>query len=345
MLEIEELLIELGTIKVDIPYLKIESGDYAIIMGPTGAGKTVLLETIAGFYKPSRGKIILNGMDITREQPNKRKISLVYQDYMLFPHMTSWENVIYPLKIRGEKDYNYARELGSLLEIENIMDRYPKTLSGGEMQRVALARALSVKPEVIFLDEPFSALDEQTKSKVRKIVKYTLNEINATVVHITHDLETARIMGTKLAIMHQGKLVQYGDINEVISNPNTEFIAKFMDSNILRGEVVGHDNTLTVIKSGDIKIYMADKASGKVSVSISPENIILSRNKIESSMRNELSGKIVKIENSGRVERIYVKVGNTVLVSLLTPNAVNALSLETGIDVYVYFKASNVRVL
>lgn len=345
MLEIEELLIELGNIKIDIPYLKIERCDYVIIMGPTGAGKTVLLESIAGFYKQSRGKIILNGRDISREQPNKRKISLVYQDYMLFPHMTSWENVIYPLKIRGVKDYSYARELVSLLEIENIMNRYPKTLSGGEMQRVALARALSLKPEVVFLDEPFSALDERTKSKVRRIVKHTLNEINATVVHITHDLETARIMGTKLAIMHNGKLVQYGNINEVVSNPKTEFIAKFMDSNILRGEVVGYSNSLTVIKAGDIKLYMADKASGKVSVSISPENIILSRNKIENSMRNKLSGKIVKIENIGRVERIYVKVGNTIIVSLLTPNAVKALSLKSGIDVYVYFKASNVKIL
>ncbi len=346
MLEIENLEIVLGEdTRISIPNLKVERGDYLAIMGTTGAGKTVLLETIAGFHRPRRGRIMLNGRDITSLPPNKRGMAMVYQDFMLFPHMSVRKNIEYPLRVRRVKDEKKVNEIAELMEIAELLDRRPKTLSGGEMQRVAIARALITDPEIILMDEPFSSLDRKTREKTRKIVKRAVRGLKATVIHITHDMETAWVMANKIAIMHNGKLLQVGTTDEILSRPNPEFVAEFLDSNVLRGDVVGVRDGLTVVRVGSREIYTSDSASGKVHVSIRPESIILSRREIESSMRNGLRGKVVMMDPRGTVVRITVDFGDFSLVSVLTPNAIHALSIEEGEEVFAYFKASSVRVV
>jgi len=143
MIEIRDLKVSVGDFRIQVDKLRIERGDYLIIVGPTGAGKTILLETIAGFHRVKRGKIILNGRDITYLSPQERGVSMVYQDYMLFPHMTVEENIGYPLKIRKMEWRRRVKELAEDLGIKHLLKRYPKTLSGGEKQRVALARAVN----------------------------------------------------------------------------------------------------------------------------------------------------------------------------------------------------------
>ncbi len=343
MLKIENLLITLGDTKVEIPNMIVEKGDYVAIMGTTGAGKTVLAEAIVGFHVPTRGKVYLNGKDILSIPINKRGIAIVYQDYMLFPHMSVLENIQYPLKMT--KKSGELKKIVELLEIESLLNRHPNTLSGGEMQRVALARALVTEPEVIIMDEPFSSLDRRTRTKVRRIVKEALNALGATVIHITHDIETAMLMANKLGVMHDGKMVQFGDISEIINNPKTEFVAEFMEMNILHGKVDGTRDSLTVIDVNGTKIYSSSSGEGEVMVAIKPESIIISKNRIESSMRNMLQGKIDKIVRHGNVEHVHLSFPSFKLLSILTPNAIEALSLKTGTEVYVYFKASAVRII
>ncbi len=345
MLEIKNLLVRLGDTQVEIPHLHVEKGDYVAIMGTTGAGKTVLIETIAGFHPVQRGEILIEGKKINGLPPNKRGIAVVYQDYMLFPHMTVRENIGYPLKMRGKYDEAKIKRYAELLEVEHLLDRYPRTLSGGEMQRVAIARALTMEPKVLLLDEPFSSLDIKTRERARRIVVDAIAQLGSTVIHITHDFETAWLMANKVGIMHNGRLMQFGEIEEIFSRPNLDFVADFVDTNILAGEVIGERDSLTAVKVGNVVIYTSDRARGKVHLSIRPESIIISSRKIVSSMRNELRGKIVRLERRGNVIRVFLDLGTFTLVSVLTPNAVHALSLSENSDVFVYFKASSVHIL
>ncbi len=343
MLEIKNLLVELKDIKIEIPHLLVEKGDYMALMGTSGAGKTVLVESIAGFYPLKRGEIYINNERIDTKPPNKRNIAIVYQDFMLFLHMTVEENIKYPLKIRKKREN--IREIAELLGIEALLNRYPRTLSGGELQRCALARALVLNPEILLLDEPFSSLDRKNRENMRKLVKDVVKELAVEVIHITHDVETAWLMANKVAIMHDGKLVQIGTIDEVFSKPNPEFVADFVDANIIGGEVIGTEDSLTAVKVGNEKIYISERANGKVLLSIRPENIIVAKNRIESSMRNALRGKIIEMENRGTTVRLLLQFQGFSLVSILTPNAIHALSLKEGDEIFVYFKASSVRVV
>ncbi len=181
-------------------------GEHFAIVGPTGSGKSLLLETIAGIRKPDSGKIILNGVDITDLPPEKRGIGIVYQDFVLFPHMSVYDNIAYGLKVKRCKNIDVrVKELAKMLEIEHLLDRMPETLSGGEKQRVAIARALAVNPEVILLDEPFSALDKETRITLRNRIIGLLKEKGVSVIHVTHieeDAETA----DRIAKMRKGKL-------------------------------------------------------------------------------------------------------------------------------------------
>ncbi len=342
MLKIENLYIQLGDTSIKIPEMVVKDGEYVAIMGTTGAGKTVLAETLVGFYSPKKGVVMLNGKNIMNLPVNRRGIAIVYQDYMLFPHMTVRQNIEYPIKSRGRGD---MEKIVKLLEIGNLLDRYPQTLSGGEMQRVALARALLTEPQVIIMDEPFSSLDRRTKEKVRRIVKNTLRELNATVIHITHDIETAMVMAEKLCLMHEGEMIQCGTLTEVLQNPTNRFVAEFMNMNVLHGKVIGRDKTLTVVDVNNTKIYSSSPGHGDVLVAIRPESIILSKTKLESSMRNMLRGRIENMERRGSVVYIHLNFGTFTMLSVLTPNAIEALSLKIGNEVYVYFKASAVKII
>ena len=162
MIVLEHVSLSLGDFSLHDVDLRINKGEYLVLMGPSGAGKTVLLETIAGLRFPDNGRILLDGIDVSSIPPEKRRIAIVYQDYSLFPHMTAFENIAFGLRLRNVSGSETEQRVRSLLRefnLDHLMDRYPSSLSGGEQQRVALARALAVKPDILLLDEPFSALD------------------------------------------------------------------------------------------------------------------------------------------------------------------------------------------
>ncbi len=349
MLEIHNLQVKLESFRIKIDEIRIEDKDYLIIVGPTGAGKTILLETIAGFHTPISGKIVLNGKDITNLPPNKRNVAMVYQDYMLFPHMSVEENIAYPLKIKGKEWKKEVKKFAKQLEIEHILHRYPKTLSGGEMQRVAIARAVITKPSLLLLDEPFSALDPNMRDSARKLIGDFLENMKIDTIHVTHDFSDAWILGNKLAVMKDGKIIRFGSVEEVFSNPKDDFVANFLGStNILNGKVENKENGLTLINVQGIKIYTVDDApiGREILLSVRPENIVISKRKTQSSQRNSILLKIVEMRKEGHIVWIDLLGDEKLkLKAMLTPNAVEALNLKNEDYVYASFKASATKIV
>lgn len=218
-----------------------------VLLGPTGTGKTVLLETIAGMHSIESGSIYIQGRDVTRLPPEKRNLGVVYQDYALFPHLTVQKNIAFGLQLRGlpgRKSRETVKKIADFLGMGAVLDRRPGNLSGGERQRVALARALVLDPYVLLLDEPLSALDRSTRDRLRRELKRIHREIGVTIVHITHDLTEAFFLADHVAIMKDGSILQQGIPEQVLKRPADRAVA----------ELLGIENLLpgTVGKSGEL---------------------------------------------------------------------------------------------
>jgi molybdate/tungstate transport system ATP-binding protein len=216
---------DFGNFKLDVDFCM--SKGYCVILGPTGAGKSLLLELIAGIMKPDKGRVIMDGNDITELPPEKREIGFVPQDYALFPHMNVYKNIAYGLRVRGVKDDGNVKEIAKKLGISHLLDRKPATLSGGEKQRVALARALVIQPKLILLDEPLSAVDLRTKERLMSELRKVHDEFGIPVVHVTHSLVEAAMLADEIAIMMQGRIVEKGEAKKVLST-STGDVADFL---------------------------------------------------------------------------------------------------------------------
>jgi ABC-type Fe3+/spermidine/putrescine transport system ATPase subunit len=237
VLILENISLRLGTFALKNFSLKTEQGEYLVLLGPTGTGKTVLLETIAGLHRPSAGTISLAGHDITRMAPEKRHLGVVYQEYALFPHLSVAGNIGFGLRMRGygrAGERRAVEEMAAFLGIDHLLQRMPKTLSGGEQQRVALARALVLKPQMLLLDEPLSALDRMTKERFVEELKQIHRKLGITILHITHDLGEACFLADRLAILRDGVLLQTDSPDRIMTRPQDRFVA----------ELVGHRNFL-----------------------------------------------------------------------------------------------------
>ncbi len=347
LLRVENLSLEFGEFKVESASFEVERGDYLIIIGPTGSGKTILLETIAGFHTPKQGRIYMGNEDITSLPPEKRGISMVYQDYMLFPNMNVYNNIAYGLRKKINNDGEVRKEvkhIAKVLDIKHLLYRNPTTLSGGEQQRVAIARALVVKPKILLMDEPFSSLDVKTREKMRKLVKDVMKEYETTVIQITHDFEDVFVLANKVVIMKNGKILQIGTPDDIFRKPTNEFIANFVSTNVLRCRAVGKKGNLSVLNCNGVTLYTPDKSHGSVIVSIRPEEIIVSPYKIFSSARNILKGKIIDVIRRGNLVWLTVDAGIK-LRTVITPNSMELLGIEKNKDVYLIFKASCVKVI
>jgi len=204
--------------------LSAESGEYIVLLGPTGAGKTILLEAIAGLRRPAGGRILLDGHDITETPPERRGIGFLYQDYALFPHLTVAENIAFGLRARRiprDEIRTRVEEIARLLKIEILLPRRPGSLSGGERQRVGLGRALAIAPPLLLLDEPLSALDPEMREGLQRELLQVHRTLRTTTVHVTHDFEEAIGLGDRVAVMDQGTIVQKGTAEEIFRRPGS----------------------------------------------------------------------------------------------------------------------------
>ena len=346
MIKIEGISKRLGDFFLKDVSLEVKDGEYMVILGPTGSGKTILLETIAGIYPPEKGRVFLNDKDITRLPSRMRNVGMVYQDYMLFPHLNIEKNILYGLKKR-KIDRESMREkmlkLTDLLGITPLLHRFPGTMSGGEQQRAAIARALIMEPEVLLLDEPLSALDFETRNKLQDELKRIHDYTRTTMIHVTHSFDEALALGSRMAVMNGGEIVQEGVPHEVFRKPSSPFAAEFLGvTNLFQGAAVIEKDQTSVSVNG-LNIASATEKSGPVNVSVRPEDILLSASPIESREGNSFRGKILEIGSNSMLARVIVDVGIP-FAAAVTRRTLRDMQLKQGMDVYLAFEAADVHV-
>ncbi len=347
MIGVKNLCVDLGEFVLKDITLNIEEGEYFIILGPTGAGKTVLLESIAGLYPIRSGEIWLRGKEVTGVEPENRKISIVYQDHVLFPHLAVKENLLFGLKMHKTKADEMANRLdwvSELLGISHLLHRRPNTLSGGEKQKVALGRAIVTQPELLLVDEPLSALDPETRESVQQELRQLHRALGVTILHVTHDFEEAIALGNRIAVVGEGRLMQLGTPEEIFRHPNSEFVARFaMTRNIFLGKAERKPNGDTVFKVDSTEFITATDAEGTYHASIRPEDILISSEPIHSSARNCFPGTITHVVDKGSTLYVTVSIPPE-LSCLVTRHSFEEMELHEGMKVYVTFKASSIHI-
>ncbi|MDK2869775.1 MAG: molybdate/tungstate transport system ATP-binding protein [Pyrococcus sp.] len=343
MLEVQEISKRWKEFHLSNITFSVKKGEYFIVLGPSGAGKTVLLEIIAGIIPPDKGKVLLDGRDITLLPPEKRGIAYVPQNYALFPNMSVFDNIAFGLKVRKVPRSEIERrvlEISDVLGIRHLLHRKPRTLSGGEQQRVAVARALIIEPEILLLDEPFANLDVQIRSKLLNEMKRWRRELGFTAIHVTHSFEEALALGDRVGIMLNGKFAQVGEIKEVFSRPNSEEVAKFLGfENIIEGIADGR-----VLYVGKLRIELPLEAKGRVRIGIRPEDILISTEMIKTSARNVFKAKVEMIEDVGPLVKLTLNVCGIILRAFITRSSLVELGIEEGKEVFASFKASAIHV-
>ncbi len=349
MIRVENLSNNWGEFELKNISLEVKQGEYFVILGPTGAGKTLLLELIVGLYIPNEGKILIDGKDITYDVPEKRNLGFLYQDYSLFPHLSVKKNIEYGMNIRGinKNEINTkVKELSKILKIEHLMKRDTTTLSGGEQQKVALARALAINPKVLLLDEPFSALDENTKSKLISEMKDLHRKEGITFIHVTHSQEEAILLADRIGIMMNGTIAQVGTPDEIFYKPLSKEIAKFVKiENIWEGKVIEkNEEELLVDVNGNHIVALCNhfKVGQEIRLIIRPEDIILGKG--NTSARNNFKGKVISIVKHGFYYIIRIDCGFEVEAAV-TKQSIESLNIREGKDINIFFKATALQVI
>jgi len=361
LLLIENLSIRLGEFDLRDISFEVRDGEYFVLLGPTGTGKTVLIECIAGLHRPRTGKIILNGRDVTDLPPEERGIAYVPQDYALFPNLTAFENIAFGLRVRKLPDSKVRAkvyELAEWLGITYLLDRLPLTLSGGEKQRVALARALAVEPQILLLDEPLAAVDEQTRERLCRELKAIQRQTGATFVHVSHNFEETLAVADRIGVMNFvegtgdggrgtklriGQLLQVGTPDEIFYRPVNEFVARFTRAeNIWRGEIRSQTGEWAQVWLNGASLWVQlpeghQLPKGEITVVVRPERVrLLTAAKVSDEQMNLLSGEISAMTDKGAFWKVEVstEVGISVVV-LVSKREAEQMGLALGQPVAV----------
>jgi putative spermidine/putrescine transport system ATP-binding protein len=294
--------------------LDVQKGEFVSFLGPSGCGKTTTLRMIAGFENPTTGKISINDVDVTEKAPNQRNVGMVFQAYALFPNMTVAQNIGFGLSIRKESETDIkarVAEMLGIINLENKGDSYPYQLSGGQQQRVALARALAIRPQVLLLDEPLSALDAKIRLSLRSEIRSIQQKLGITAIYVTHDQEEALSISDRIVVMYGGKIEQIGTPFEIYNFPQTEFVASFIGTlNRVKAEVI--DPSSKTIRIAGVPVQTADDLDGKqkgdvVTIAIRPERLSFAS---EQKKANIMDCTIENITFLGAIVRIQVLIGD-----------------------------------
>ncbi|MDR1395255.1 MAG: ABC transporter ATP-binding protein [Deltaproteobacteria bacterium] len=297
--------------------LEVFKGEFFTLLGPSGCGKTTLLRLIAGFDQPDSGTICLGGQDITSLPANKRQVNTVFQSYALFPHLNVAENIAFGLKARKVKPGTVSSktaEMLKMLSLEGMEKYFPSQLSGGQKQRVALARALVNEPDVLLLDEPMSALDPQLRSQVQAELLDLQNKTATTFIMVTHDQEEAMFMGTRMAVMKDGRLVQIGTPRDVYTQPNSKFVAEFLwGANVLEAT---WDGKRWKTEVGPLTTGETEPGWKKGHLAVRPELIVLNPSAPETSREtNTFTAKILRSVYRGSSQELTLEPGRVKVVT------------------------------
>ncbi|MDO9510462.1 MAG: ATP-binding cassette domain-containing protein [Bacteroidales bacterium] len=348
MLELKNISKTLGSFQLQNISITVEAHDYFVVVGASGAGKSQLLELIAGMSLPDSGSITLNGLDITQNKMQKRDVGMVFQDYAIFPHMTVAQNIAYPLQYKNLSKSQINLKVKMLAEdmaIDHLLDRNPAELSGGEQQRTALARTLALDPKILLLDEPLSNVDIRLKYELRRLLR-KINKKGIPIVHVTHDFEDAIVLATKVAVIKDGRIIQTGHPTEVFLHPASDFIAKFAGvRNFFRSELIdetGSGLKLAMIKNHPGIHVVTDETPGEGSIIIPASDIFLSNQKTETSARNQFKAQVCEVFPSLEGMEVIVDCGIKLAV-LVSRSSVTEMNIVEGRDIWISFKASSVQ--
>jgi molybdate/tungstate transport system ATP-binding protein len=314
--------------------LEIQKGEYFVILGPSGAGKTLILEMIAGLLPPDSGKIL--GME-------NQKTGFIYQDYMLFPHLSVYNNIAYGLNIRKKKKEEInpiVEKLAGELNISHLLTREVLNLSGGEKQRVAIARAMAISPDIFLFDEPTAALDRNARLKTQSLfLNWHKKDRNSTFIHVTHDFEEALSLGDRIAILLDGRLVQCGTPDHVFNHPVNKEVADFLGyRNVFGGPV--QDNTLNI---NGTAVAVPVKSADHIYIAIRSDDILLSRTKFQSSARNSFSGTVKNILKKSSIIEIILDIGILLAIDI-TWKSYEEMDIKIGDQLWATFKVSSLKV-
>ena len=340
------------TVLEDISF-QVKKGEAIGIIGHNGCGKSTMLKLLTRIMYPDEGRIVLNDRVLFDSEkkinlpPQRRNVGYLFQNYALFPHMTARENIGYGLRVRGMPEAEVSARVDALCErmgVSEIADQLVTRMSGGQRQRTALARALAPSPELLLLDEPLSALDVRTQEQMRRELASVIRSERIPCVIVTHSIVDALAVADRIAVIEKGRIVACGAPEEIIHNPANGFVSSFSENlNLFRGTVVvGRDGVVCVDVAG-VKIRATTTLSGTVSVGIRPEELILSRERFESSAINSFRGVITRVEDTGLYEYVYVDIGIT-LAAAVTRQSMERLQFVVGDEVTVTFKATAVQV-
>ncbi len=348
MLKLNNISKKLGDFTIENISFSVEKGDYFVLLGESGVGKTVLLEIIIGLIKADGGTIHFEGNDITKEKIQNRRIGLVYQDQSLFPHFSVKENIAYPLKCRNLKKSEIEAEVHTFATqtgITHLLNRDTETLSLGEAQRTALARTLATHPDLLLLDEPLASLDIQAKAEMRSLLR-KINADGQTVIHVTHDYEEAIALAKNIAVLENRTVVQTGTPNEIFQHPKSEFVANFAGiKNFYQGELIKKSNNIGFFKTAGVEFEVATSAeNGHVNLILPGEAITISKEISESSARNHFRGEIKDIENVRLGVEVFVNIGVNMAV-LITEESMIKMNLKIKDKVIINFKATAAKII
>jgi spermidine/putrescine transport system ATP-binding protein len=339
-------------VAVDGIDIEMPPGEFFTLLGPSGCGKTTTLRMIAGFERPTSGRILLDGTDVARTPPHQRNVNTVFQSYALFPHLDVAKNVAFGLKYHKLSKEERAKRVGEALELVSMSDfarRKADQLSGGQQQRVALARALVLRPRVLLLDEPLGALDAQLRKNLQVELKALQDEVGITFVFVTHDQSEALTMSDRIAVMNNGRVEQAASPKEVYEEPDTVFVADFLGvSNLLSAEAVGQDGGACTVQVGDRRLRAqqgSTDARGEVKVMIRPERIEIEPHSSAGDQR--LPGMVERSVFLGGAYEVHVRVLGGELLKATVPNdgGGTAVDLETGSAVSLHLPPDALRVL
>lgn len=294
----------------------VAEGESLVLLGASGSGKTTILRIIAGLEEPDTGQIILHGRDVTEMPARERGVGVIFQDYALFPRMTVEKNIGYGLRIRNRPKTEIketVNKLIALIHLEEHSKKYPSQLSGGQRQRVAIARTLAYQPQVLLFDEPFGALDAQTRVRLRREIRLLLKEVNVPAIFITHDQEEAIELGDRIAVLNAGRLEQIGTPFEIYNKPKTEYVATFLGaanllSGVVRGQMFEIENIRLEI--GETTLIKDRQAAKLV---FRPEDVFLREPENLTQHYQKLTdGTVEEVNFVGAFERVAVKLNLSV---------------------------------
>jgi molybdate/tungstate transport system ATP-binding protein len=356
---VEALTLTLGAFQLKGLDLAVSRGQILVILGPNGSGKSVTLETIAGFHRPDSGRVLIGGRDVTGLAPERRNVGFVVQNFGLFPHLTVAQNVAIARRSdRGHAEPGKAVSIpgddAGLLAftgVAHLAQRWPGDLSPGEKQRVALARALASAPDLFLFDEPFAALDAQTRDQLRGELLSFLRTLSIPAIFVTHDHADAMVLADRIAILRDGAVVQAGAAADIFARPENTFVARFLGvENILEGRIIETSDALTELAIGDRKlrasISVAATAGDSVSVAIRAEQVTIrpAQARQSSPAINRFDGRITSLRTLGPLIEAEIDCGFPLKGYLLAPQA-REMNIAAGMSVAAEIAADAVHVM